>query len=287
MLQKQHVKTLSTATKFDFFAHALDGNENQCIGFAKSQHRGCLKQVARFRWTAAISEAIQVAEDDSLDPESFDEVAVDLAPRLSCYLHFAQPGSPIALVKAMKLYRKTFTIDSPIAQHHQPDFSLEDAVFVDAQHDRETYLDTPGPSKSATCEPGRDAALEAALERIAVLEARLEANPNTSNNSNTNTNISKAAAHGRTSVLEQDYPPVDPIVQAVDEQLTSLKAHFEGEFNRLSCVLRDNYARDIRKLADAARPAQKIVPKKEKNVPVNQDVVTDLLEKLALLLQQR
>jgi hypothetical protein len=107
-------------------------------------------------------ELIDAAEDDTLDPADWDEIAVDLAERLSCHLHKWQEASPIALVKAIKSYCKTFEINEPFQPHRYA--AVEDPAFDDGQSHHDAYSKTPRPSRTVKSEEGRDVVVEALLE---------------------------------------------------------------------------------------------------------------------------
>jgi hypothetical protein len=125
VLQRQHVDTLSRSQKFDFFTKAIDTSHGRCMGYAVTMHRGCLKPVANHRWAVAMEDLIETAEDDTLQPgQDLEEVCIDLAYRLSCHYHNTQERSQLALLKAIKVYRRTFAMDDPIQQpqHVQPQY---------------------------------------------------------------------------------------------------------------------------------------------------------------------
>jgi len=136
VLQRQHVDTLSRSQKFDFFTKAIDTSHGRCMGYAVTMHRGCLMQVANHRWTVAMEDLIETAEDDTLQPgQDLEEVCIDLAFRLSCRYHNTQERSQLALLKAIKVYRRTFAMDDPIQQpqHVQPQ-------YIQTQHTQTQHM---------------------------------------------------------------------------------------------------------------------------------------------------
>lgn len=214
--KKRHVNTLSMGEKSDFITQALDTSDGRCIGIAKTQHRRCRNPVRHFQWEATLQEIITAAEDHNLHEEDLEDDAVKWAKRMSCHLHTTQPGSPFALLKAIKVYRQTFAVNEPASSRftHLPS-SFQNTVSYDAQSDQDAYFEAaPAPGRSVKLEQRTDAqeqttntllqttntleqttntlrqtmsalerttnALEVAMTRISVLEARLNAKSNTS-----------------------------------------------------------------------------------------------------------
>jgi hypothetical protein len=282
MHQKQNVKTLTTRQKFEFLTSCLDCSEGRCIGIAKTQHRRCRNPVKHFQWDEAMQEVIDLAEDDTIHLDDLEQDAVDLAKRLSCYLHPAQPGSPVAILRAIQTYRKTFELAQPIpGVHHQPYISLEDPESDDPQEHHETFPETAGPSRNTAPELNVDAILKAAMDRIHHLEARLEAVSRPSSSSH-----ERSAPHGKKAVADPDIPVVGTAFNRFEEKFNDFEARFESKFNNLSYVLQDKQERDMRRLSENIQQSPKVLPKKEKSVPAGRDEVTELLEKLAALLKK-
>ena len=266
MHQKPHVTTLSREQKFDFFTKILETSHGCCIGYAKSQDRGCWNPVKRSNWEAALRELIESAEDDTLDPEDWAEIAIDLADRLSCYLHKCQQASSIAVIRAIKVYRRTFATNEPIGSVQPLRYSsVED--FNEAASDHDAHSETAGRSRPVKTEEGRDAELEAAQQRIRFLEARLVASlyPPTSN-----------LPHNRMPVPG----PADPARRDIKDQQTCSCA---------SCAVQQLHKqeRDMHIGPKAAQQARKVVPKKESSVPAIPDNMVALLSQFALFFQQQ
>lgn len=144
-----------------------------------------------------MQEIIDLAEDSTIVMGELEQDAVDLARRMSCYLHLAQPGSPVAVLKAIQTYRKTFEIADPTPSvRYQPFTSLEVPVPDENQHDDQTYSETAGLRRTTNHEQSVDPALKAALDRIDQLEARLDAL----------SSHQKSAARGKEAVADQSTP---------------------------------------------------------------------------------
>jgi hypothetical protein len=282
MQQKQHIKTLSTRQKIEFFTSCLDCSEGRCIGIAKTQHRRCRNPVKHFQWDAAMQEIIDLAEDDTIVMGELEQDAVDLAKRMSCYLHLAQPGSPVAVLKAIQTYRKTFVIAEPtLSVQYQPYTSLEEPVSDEYQHDvhqrgDQTYSETAGSSRTTNHEQSVDPALKAALHRIDQLEARLEAVVSHQN----------SPGRGKEAVTDQSTPAAGAASNRFEDMLNNFEAHLESKFNQLSSALQDKQERDMRRLSESIQQSPKVLPKKESSVPADRDEVTELFAKLASLLQK-
>jgi hypothetical protein len=275
--QKQHIKTLSTRQKFEFFTSCLDCSEGRCIGIAKTQHRRCRNPVKHFQWDEAMQEVIDLAEDDTIVMGELEQDAVGLARRMSCYLHLAQPGSPVAVLKAIQTYRKTFVIAEPTPSvHYEPYISLEDPVSDEHQQDNQTYSETAEPSRTTNHEQSVYPALKAALDRIGQLEARLEAVVSHQN----------SPGRGKEAVTDQSTPAAGAAFNRLEDMLNNFEAHFESRFNQLSHALQDKQKRDMRRLSESIQQSPKVPPKKESSVPADRDEVTELLAKLASLLQK-
>lgn len=138
--QRQHVGTLSRSQKFDFFTKAIDTSHGRCMGYAVTMHRGCLMPVANHRWTVAMEDLVATAEDGTLQQGGdLEEVCIDLAYRLSCHYHNTQERSQLALLKAIKIYRRTFAMDNPIQQTQHIQHQHFQPQHVQPQHNQPQY----------------------------------------------------------------------------------------------------------------------------------------------------
>jgi hypothetical protein len=163
-----------------------------------------------------MQETIDLAEDDTIVMGELEQDAVYLAKRMSCYLHLTQPGSPVAVLKAIQTYRKTFVMAEPaLSAHYQPHTPLEDPVSDEHQHDDQAYSETAGPSRTTNHEQSVDPALKAALHRIDQLEARLEAV------------ISHQNSPGRGKEAVTDHAASNRF----EDMLNNFEAHLESKFN--------------------------------------------------------
>jgi hypothetical protein len=91
--------------------------------------------VANHRWTVAMEDLIETAEDDTLQPgQDLEEVCIDLAFRLSCRYHNTQERSQLALLKAIKVYRRTFAMDDPVQQPQYTQPQYTQPQYTQPQH---------------------------------------------------------------------------------------------------------------------------------------------------------
>lgn len=104
-------------------------NHITCLGTAVSCNRRCRN--SPHKWTTALAEMIDAAEDGCLSFEDLKVLAPDWAAGLACYLHGKQRGVAMAVMGAIAVYRQTlpgnvvsFAVQHPYAtlRHVESDF---------------------------------------------------------------------------------------------------------------------------------------------------------------------
>ena len=274
MHHKQHTKTLSSRQKIEFITVVMDCSEGRCIGIAKTQHRRCRNLVKHHQWSEAMKEIIELAEDLTIHPDDLELDATDLAKCLSCHLHHAQPGSPIAILNAIHTYRKTFEIAEPTPTvQHQPYAAPEDPVSENTYGGRDASFETPFAAEGSVKSEQSPGALKAALLKISTLEARLATESNQSSSSG-----KKAAVPEPSSTTIES-----ALLQRLEGSLGAFEARLGQQFTQLSRV-QEKLQKDMDTLAATVHSLQSAAPVKEKIIP--RDNLTEVLEKLALLLKQ-
>jgi len=270
--QKRHVKALSFEEKKYFITGSLEIIEGRCIGYAPTQHRGCLNPIKHHQWKDAFQEIIDTAEDETLQSgEGLEEIIVDLAQRMSCYLHKTQQNSLTALLKAIKLYRRTFAMDDPRSnvRPRQPYESFESPQNNSYYDD---YAEPTAFTANIKYENVTDAFEEALESKFHELETRID------------DKISRfPRAAGKQPTYKQGTDALDAMLQILVEKLHTFGLRIEERLNDVQ----EKHEKDMQTLAASINPAHSATPKKAKSAPAVPGNTTGLLDQFALFLQQQ